>query len=475
VKRILDKPFRPAGKGTHLLPVRGFQAAFAFALFILMPIAGSAMAATAPAAPTPLQYSETVIGQAYKANSAVLGEPTGITECRVESYPCWRTFTSGGIYVLGSYQQPIVVSGTTYLKWNSLGGLLGETVGLPVQAMACDAALNCQQKFRSGTIYAQGTGAAILVPGDYWIYNSYANELGWPLADPTCSSGSICSQAFERGLTYTRGTATPAVTFGGVYTSYTANATALGGPYGAPECSERGCTQAFERGKVFSSPTLGTFTMTGAIDAFYRSNAGSGLGWPTSEEQCGLAGGGCVQHLEAGRAYWAPVVGPSTIGGGILSAWSSSGAERGALGYPISQELCHLGLCYQRFQSGAYLVWSSGAGTQLTAGAIGAKFERYATYLGGPTTSQELCGLRSGGCAQQFARGRMYWAPGVGAWPIRGGMETRWRSAGAENGYLAYPTSPEYCRPDGTGCVQYFQGGQLIWGTGLGAEGGYAP
>ncbi|MGX5716442.1 LGFP repeat-containing protein [Arthrobacter sp. MAHUQ-56] len=436
---------------------------------------GSAEAATAPPAPTALQYSQTAIEKAYQANRDVLGEPAGNVECRTGGYPCWQTFTNGGLYVVAEFQQPIMVSGAIYLKWNTLGGLWGETVGAPVESIGCDAALNCRQTFSNGTIYARSAGPAILVPGHYWISYSYWNELGWPLADPTCSSGSVCSQEFEHALRFTRGSEQTAVTFGDVYTYFRANAPRLGNPYGAPECSDRGCTQAFERGKVFASPTLGTFTMTGAIDAFYRSNGGAGLGWPTSEEQCGLAGGGCVQHLEAGRAYWAPVVGPSNIGGGILSTWSSSGAEGGALGYPIRQEFCHLGLCYQRFQSGAFLVWSPGAGTQLTAGAIGAKFERYVTYLGAPTTSQETCGLHSGGCLQQFAKGKMYWAPGVGAWPIRGGMETRWRSAGAENGYLGYPVSPEYCRLDGTGCVQYFQGGQLVWGTGLGAGGGYAP
>ncbi len=393
----------------------------------------------------------------------------------MDSYPCWQTFTAGGIYVLGTSQQPIIVSGVIYLKWNTLGGLFGETLGSPLREMNCDAAGNCRQRFHNGTIYAQGGSPAILVPGNYSIYDSYATQLGWPLADPTCSSASICSQTFERGLSYVRGNEHRAVTYGDIYTYYKDKASALGGPFGVPECSERGCTQHFERGQVFSAPRLGTFTMTGAIGAFYLSYPGPELGWPTSEEQCGLPGGGCLQHLEAGSAYWAPVMGPSMVGGGIMSAWHSLGAETGSLGYPLSKEYCHAGLCYQRFQSGAYLVWSPGAGTHLTAGAIGAKFERYVTYLGGPTTSRETCGLRSGGCLQQFTYGRMYWAPGVGAWPIRGGMETRWRSAGAENGSLGYPTSPEYCRLDGTGCVQYFQGGQLIWGTGIGVEGGYAP
>jgi uncharacterized protein with LGFP repeats len=436
---------------------------------------GSAVAAASPAPLGPIEYSETVIAQAYKENLAVLGDAAGITECQAGDYPCWRSFTAGGIYVVGAYQQPIVVSGATYVKWNASGGMFGETVGLPSGQMNCDAALNCQQRFHSGTIYTRGTGPGILLAGQFRTYDYYANQLGWPLADARCSSGSVCSQSFERGLMYSPGTASPSVTFGDVYTYFKAHASTLGGPDSAPECSDRGCTQLFERGKVFSSPGLGTFTMTGAIQNFYLSYLGYELGWPTSEEQCGLAGGGCTQYLQAGRAYWAPVVGPSFIGGGIFSAWSSSGAESGALGYPLTKEYCYSGPCYQRFQSGAYLVWSPGAGTHLTAGAIGAKFERYVTYLGGPTTSRETCGLRSGGCLQQFTNGKMYWAPGVGAWPIRGGMEAQWRSAGAENGSLGYPTSPEYCRRDGTGCMQIFQGGQLTWGIGVGVEGGYAP
>jgi uncharacterized protein with LGFP repeats len=475
VKQHIGKSFRPADQASYPVRVRFLLAAFLCALFIFLPGAGNAVAAPAPTPPTPLQYSEPAIDQAYQANRAVLGDPLGITECQAGDYPCWRTFTAGGLYVLGAGQQPIVVSGATYLKWNASGGMFGPTVGLPLDWINCDAALNCQQRFQSGTIYTQSTGTAILVAGGFRAYGSYAAQLGWPVADSTCASGSLCSQTFERGLIDISGNGTVAVTFGDVYTYFQSKASTLGRPSGAPECSDRGCTQWFERGKVFSSPRLGTFTMTGAIQNFYNSYPGYELGWPTSEEQCGLAGGGCSQSLEAGAAYWAPVVGPSFIGGGIFSAWSSLGAERGALGYPLGKEFCHSSLCYQRFQSGAYLVWSPGAGTQLTAGAIGAKFERYVTYLGGPTTSQETCGLRYGGCAQQFANGKMYWAPGVGTWPIRGGMETRWRSAGAENGSLGYPTSPEYCRPDGAGCVQYFQGGQLIWGIALGPEGGYAP
>jgi uncharacterized protein with LGFP repeats len=475
VGQRLGKSFRPAGWAFCLARVRRILLAFACALFIFAPGAGSAVAAPAPAPPTPIQYSETAIEQVYRANSAVLGDPVGSMECRAGDYPCWRTFTSGGIYVNGAYQQPFVVSGATYLKWNASGGMFGQTVGLPIAQMDCNEALSCRQRFQSGTIYTQSTGSVILVAGEFWAYGSHEDKVGWPLTDATCLSGPLCSQTFERGLIDVRGTGSVAVTFGDVYAYFQTNATTLGRPFGVPECSDRGCRQGFERGTVFSSPRLGTFTMTGAIRNFYLSYPGPELGWPTSEEQCGLAGGGCLQHLEAGRANWAPVVGPSFVGGGIFSAWSSLGAERGALGYPLGKEFCHSGLCYQRFQSGAYLVWSSGAGTQLTAGAIGAKFDRYATYLGGPTTSQETCGLRYGGCAQQFANGRMYWAPGIGAWPIRGGIQAQWRSAGGENGSLGYPISAEFCRPDGAGCMQYFQGGQLVWGIPLGPEGGYSP
>lgn len=467
----------PARGASILVGPLGVLSVIASVLLLLITGIAPSTASSAPATPSPLEYSTRAVEEAYEHNVWPLGAATGVIQCKQDGYPCWQTFGGGGIYVRGLNQTPLVVSGSTFLKWQESGGMDGHAAGLPSDHMSCDADLNCQQTFQNADIYARGAGSAVIVSEDIWrTHISYSKQLGKPSADKSCDAGAVCIQIFESGVIYQRASGWPDATFGDIYAYYQTRASVLGGPRGVPVCSDAGCVQGFDRGRVYSSPGLGTYTMTGAIGAFHFSHSEfAGFGRPTSEEECGLAGGGCTQSFEAGRAYWAPVVGPSFIRGGIFSAWSTRGAERGPLGYPVFQENCYYGVCYQRFQSGGYLVWSPGAGTQLTAGAIGAKFERFVTYLGGPTTSTETCGLRYGGCFQQFASGKMYWAPGVGAWPIRGGMEAMWRSAGAESGSLGYPMSPEFCRVDGTGCQQIFQGGPLIWGAGLGEGGGYAP
>ncbi|MEE2522214.1 hypothetical protein V1639_03730 [Pseudarthrobacter sp. J75] len=418
-----------------------------------------------------MQLAEREITHAYSGLSNELGAPTGATTCLNGNFPCWKTFTSGGLYVPAAYYQAISVIGETYITWNKNGGMFGEAAGFPTDWPACDEDLNCQQPFQRGTVYVRGAEQGVLLTGRFWSYyrqTTLSPPLGWPVDKATCSD-AFCTQQFEDGLLYSRGADGPSVVRGGVLPYFLANQTKLGLPYADTACSDAGCRQKFDRATVYASPA-GTFTMAGAIGAF-----GSWRAWPAADEQCGLTGGGCTQAMTYGRMYWAPVVGPSYIRGGIQTIWSSMGGERGALGYPLSSEECQEPICYQRFQSGAYLAWSATTGTQLTAGAIGAKFLRYMPYLGAPRVSAEQCGLRAGGCYQQFANGKMYWAPGLGAWPVRGGIEIQWRSRGAENGSLGYPISPEYCRWDKSGCLQNFERGSISWGRGLGSDGGYAP
>lgn len=458
----------------------GLISVLAGALLFLLAGAGPGVASVPP--PTPFQYSEQAIKDAYRGNLAILGDPKGPVTCSKEGYPCWRTFATGGLYVRGLHSGVLPVTGAVYTKWLAAGGSSGQMLGYPVGYLECDAGKACDQEFERGAIYTQGAGPGVIRAGDLWSAypgNSLASTMGRPVADATCSAGPACTQLFERGYTYSKnngnGTFSQGATYGPVYDYAKTRRPPLSGPSGRPDCTAKGCVQHFSGGVVFASPALGSFTMTGAIWSFYSSGPGPSFGWPTSEEQCGLANGGCMQRLEGGRSYWAPVIGPSLIGGGILASWTASGAERSALGYPLFYEVCQYSLCYQKFQSGGALVWSAGTGTQQTAGAIGAKFAKYASYLGAPTTSRETCGLRDGACYQQFAKGRMYWVPGVGTWPVRGGIDAMWRAAGAEKGSLRYPVGPEFCRLDGTGCMQTFQGGALIWGRGLGEGGGYAP
>ena len=81
---------------------------------------------------------------------------------------------------------------------------------------------------------------------------------------------------------------------------------------------------------------------------------GGKLGYPTSNEICGLAGGGCYQRFQGGTIHWSPGTGAHATWGAIGTAWGALGYENGKLGYPVTNEICGLagGGCYQRFQGG---------------------------------------------------------------------------------------------------------------------------
>ncbi|MCC4907847.1 LGFP repeat-containing protein [Microbacterium sp. cx-59] len=85
----------------------------------------------------------------------------------------------------------------------------------------------------------------------------------------------------------------------------------------------------------------------------------------------------------------------------------------------------------------------------------------------GEAVGQATCGLASGGCAQNYRNGTIYWTAATGAWESVGSVRTRWGALGYENGRLGYPTTGESCSD--TGCSQGFQGGAIYWSAGTGA------
>ncbi|NNG21254.1 hypothetical protein HJ590_17170 [Naumannella sp. ID2617S] len=89
--------------------------------------------------------------------------------------------------------------------------------------------------------------------------------------------------------------------------------------------------------------------------------------------------------------------------------------------------------------------------------------------------TDEVCGLRDGGCYQRFQRedGHIYFSPASGAWSVQGAIFGHWASTGWEAGWLGYPVGPESCRdlPDARECVQNFLGGEVVWNSRFGTRG----
>lgn len=209
------------------------------------------------------------------------------------------------------------------------------------------------------------------------------------------------------------------------------------------------------------------FVTGGGIGAKWRSlGAADGvLGGPTSNEQC--AAGVCVQTFTGGSIYWTSKWGAHPVlrsAGRTGPQWTAGGGLP-SFGYPISDEIVLGARSLQKFSTGKVIIWT---GTQFltfsTGTGIGGRWAASGAEVGlGLPWAGETCGLRNGGCSQVFDRGTIFWSPQTGGQVIRGGIGTRWRSAGAQNGLLGYPTTTEACGQVAGGCLQRFQGGSIYW------------
>ncbi len=291
---------------------------------------------------------------------------------------------------------------------------------------------------------------------------------GHPLGDGACGlTDGGCFQNYQRASIFSSNSGGTHAVWGAIRAWWWAHGSETGvAGYPTTEeiCGLRGggCYQGFTRGTVYWSPASGAQLVTGGPIASrwaaLRWEAGR-LGYPTSGHTCGLRDGGCYQLFQSGAIYSSPAWGAAMVTGAIGQRWAAQGWESGRLGYPRADEVCGLrdGGCYQAFQNGA-IYWSPASGAQVVlGGAIGQRWGAHtweAGRLGYPVT-EERCGLRLGGCFQVFQHGSVYWMPLTGAWPVWGTVRDRWAAQGWETGRLGYPVADPVCAPN-------------QWGTHLG-------
>ncbi|KRE79482.1 hypothetical protein [Arthrobacter sp. Soil763] len=221
-------------------------------------------------------------------------------------------------------------------------------------------------------------------------------------------------------------------------------------------------------------PEPAAFAVPGAIGAKWAALEGAAgdLGAPTAEQAC--ADGLCSQEFEGGAIFWTSATGAHAVlqtAGRTGPAWYAKGGLA-AVGYPLTDEAELAGGTIQKFSTGRVLAWSGAKLLEFsTRSGIGSRWLAAGgeTVLGLPVTA-EGCGLKASGCYQQFARGTVYWAPGVGGHVVWGGIRGQWEATGAQNGVLGYPTGEESCGLPGNGCVQQFQGGRIYWSGPTGAH-----
>ncbi|SDL48029.1 Pregnancy-associated plasma protein-A, partial [Arthrobacter sp. ok362] len=351
-----------------------------------------------------------------------LGSPTSAVACGLRAGGCYRSFQGGSVHWTPS-TGAVATVGAIRASWGALGYEKGK-LGYPTSSQRCGLTRGgCYQTFQGGTIHwSPGTGAVATLGAirAAWASVGYENgKLGYPLANEVC------------GL--------------------------LSG----------GCYQSFQGGTIHWSPASGAFATWGAIRATWASlgyEKGK-LGYPSGKETCGLVNGGCYQTFQGGTIHWSPGTGAVATWGGIRGAWGNLAYENGRLGYPTANEVCGLakGGCSQTFQGGA-IHYAPGVGAFATWDPIRKAWgaQGYENGKLGYPTSNEICG-QVGSCDQSFQGGLIHWTAAAGAVATSGPIWTAWASLGSSRGKLGYPTGKETCGLINGGCYQKFQGGNIHW------------
>lgn len=316
-----------------------------------------------------------VVWAAHQEEAGRLGYPVGSLSCLPTPSICQQGFQRGSIVSTVGVGTFAVYSPYSTV-WSAYGAAAGR-LGVPIAAEKCDVGGGgCSQRFQRGSIvWAAGHGTVALYDPYYgvWAANGLGTgRLGYPVSNERCTaSGTGCVQQFQRGyVAWVPGIGTSLVT--GIYATVWANHGTESGRLGLPVAPEvcglvnSGCFQKFSGGSVYWNAGNGAFAVFGGYAQMwsqYGREKGR-LGYPVSNEQCGLAGSGCVQAFQGGYVYWAAGIGFHSVYGVYAQMWGSKRAQNGALGYPVTEESCQVSTCIQRFEGGA-IQWTAGQGTAL--------------------------------------------------------------------------------------------------------------
>ncbi|HSA50891.1 MAG TPA: arylsulfotransferase family protein [Yinghuangia sp.] len=305
---------------------------------------------------------------------------------------------------------------------------------------------------------ASRAGFETAVPIDYTAGDQYVR------VDALAANGSVISTVSELGIlpiaeAHLRAGGSETL---GAYKSRTAYADSVSFHY--------------EHGSIVWSPRTGAHPITGEIGRYYYTGGGSGVGLPITDAVVLPDGRGTYQDFEQGSIYYTAETGAHRVTGIYRDKYRAMGAERGPLGYPMSDVIINGNPAVpdQRFEGGVLVPGAQGWNGPLHAltGAIGAKWIAMGGISGpmGLPKSDVVTTPDKVGRFVHFTNGwSVYWTPSTGAQALDGHMVGKWSANGWELGVLGYPVSSVATTPDGVGRYAHFQGGSIYWTNGTGA------
>jgi uncharacterized protein with LGFP repeats len=254
------------------------------------------------------------------------------------------------------------------------------------------------------------------------------------------------------------------------YNSLADSATPLGTPIDQGFCadvSHTACWEGFQNGYIIYSKAAGAWESMGSIRTKWAQLGyqNGTMGFPNGPIVCGMINGGCYQGYDKGVIVGSPSTGYWNSMEPIRTKWQALGFETGALGFPISDQLCTLknSGCYQAYQNG-YIVGTSATGYWESAGGIRSRWNQLSFESGvlGYPTSDPNCTLTNSGCYQMYQGGVIVGNATTGYWESLGSIRTRWGQLGFESGQMGYPTGGQVCTLTNSGCYQMYQGGVIV-------------
>ena len=405
-----------------------------------------------------------------------LGYPTTSLSTAPDGAGRFARFEHGSVY----WSEPTgarALLGPIEALWNSTGGTEGP-LGYPTTSVstAPDGA-GQYARFEHGSVYwSAQTGARALIGPieDLWeSTGGLDGDLGYPTNSvATAADGEGQYAHFQGGSVYWSLDTGARVVDGAVRDLWLATRQVLG-PLGYPTDDVRATARGdgevgrFEGGSIWWSEQTGARALLGPIETRWTSLGAeqSTLGYPTQSVTTTADGAGQFARFTGGSIWWSEATGARALSGPVEKFWRSTGAERGALGFPTSDVTATADGTgqYARFQNGS-IWWSQPTGARALLGPVetlwlSTRAER--GVLGYPTQSLSTAPDGVGRYAR-FTGGSIWWSPATGARALLGPIEQYWAAAGAEQGSLGYPTR-SVAATAGGGQFAAFQGGAVAW------------
>ena len=202
-----------------------------------------------------------------------------------------------------------------------------------------------------------------------------------------------------------------------------------------------------------------------AIDQRYAALGGSSsfLGNPTGTEYD--IAGGRGRNYAGGRLYWSEATGAHTVAGAVLTKYLAKGGPA-SIGFPTTDGQAVTG-GRANFFTGGRIYWSSGTGAHLLTGPILTKYLATggATSYGLPST--DVTTVTGGSYAHFTGTRSIFWSAATQAHLVFGPIRTRYANAGYQRSCLRFPTSDRLTTT--TGYRNTFTGGTITLVTRTGS------